>query len=230
MKNNKQQKYRKTVLKPGTISITKIVGSEPCPEHRIIRDRKKLILVIKLLKKEGLVIGYTGGVWDQIHDGHVKYTAIAKSLCDILVVGVDDDEFTRQRKPNQKNRPIDTLETRLTTLVYNRCINILTPRTVNESMEQLIIDIRPDVAVFSKTTTDADEEEIKRVRGPYCGKIVFLEPQSTNSSTQKIRKVMMNGANDLALHLKEKLNGNVDVELLENAINDYFTKTEGGTS
>lgn len=223
------KKYKKRVIKPGTISIIKIVGNDPCPEHRIIRDRKKLQLIVELLKKENLKIGYTGGVWDQIHDGHVLYLAKIKSMCDVLVVGVDDDEFTRQRKPDQKNRPIDTLETRFITLVHNRSINILTPRTVNETMEQLIMDIRPDIAVFSKGTRDADEEDIKRVRGPYCGEIVFLEPQSSNSSTEKIRKVMMNGAHDLALHLKKGLDGAVDINLLETSIDQYFSKTQGGT-
>ncbi len=229
MEKNSQPKYKKTVLKSGTISITKIVGNKPCPEHRIIRDRKKLIDIIKILRKEGLRIGYTGGVWDQIHDGHIKYIRKAKSLCDILVVGVDDDEFTKQRKPDQKNRPIDTLEVRFITLSEMRSINILTPRTVNEPMEQLIMDILPDVAVFSKSTKDADEEEIRQVRGPYCGEIVFLEPQSTNSSTEKIRKVAMNGAHELAVHLKKSLNG-VNVNILETSLNAYFSKTEGGGS
>ncbi|HSE56987.1 MAG TPA: adenylyltransferase/cytidyltransferase family protein [Candidatus Paceibacterota bacterium] len=220
--------YTKTTLDPNEVSILKIVGTDPSPEHRIILDRKKLIWIIGVLKKEGLRIVYTGGVFDQMHDGHVKYLAEAKLRGDILIVGVDDDDLTRQRKPDQPHRPIDPLGVRLTNLVHIRSVNILTVRTTAEPLEQLIFDLLPDVAVFSKGTKDAQEQEIRSQRGPYCGEIVFLEPQSGNSTTAKISKVMINGAHDLAVHLKKELDGKVDLSLLEKSVGSYFTKIQGG--
>lgn len=217
-------KYSKTVLDPNDVRILNILSNNPCPEDRIILDRKKLIWTVGVLKREGLKIGYTSGVYDQLHDGHVIYLAKAKSLCDILVVGLDNDELTRQRKPQEKNRPIDPLPVRLLNLAHNRSVNILAVRTTDESMEQLTYDLLPDIAIYSKTTKDAQEEEIRATRGQYCGEIVFLDPQSSNSTTAKIRKVMTNGAHELARHLKGELDGSVDLALLENSLNNYFIK------
>lgn len=46
------------------------------------------------------VIGYTSGVYDLFHVGHLNLLMNAKSLCDQLIVGITTDELTRQNKKN----------------------------------------------------------------------------------------------------------------------------------
>jgi cytidyltransferase-like protein len=182
------------------IDIFNLVGPDICESDRIITDRQKLITIVEIFRRSGKRIVYTSGVYDLIHEGHVLYLEKAKSLGDILIVGVDSDELTRKRKPDSKMRPIDRLETRLRVLARNRSVNILTVRDVHEDLEQLARDLKPDVAVFSLTTKDTAtfKDDVTKKLSDCCGEIVFLEPQATNSTSAKIRSISLDGADDLA--------------------------------
>ena len=62
-----------------------------------------------------MIIGYTAGVFDLFHHGHVNLLKNAKALCDRLIVGVSTDALVEYKG----KRPIIPHEHRMT--VVNSC-------------------------------------------------------------------------------------------------------------
>ena len=55
-------------------------------------------MAMELLKRKKKIIGYTSGVYDLFHVGHLNILENAKSLCDKLIVGVTTDELVKEYK------------------------------------------------------------------------------------------------------------------------------------
>jgi len=180
------------------IDVKDILNPNLDCSKRIIKSHKKLEEIVSKLKKRGLKIVLTQGVWDLIHEGHVKYLDKAKSKGDILIVGVDSDELTQKRKG--PTRPIVPEDERLRMVSYLRCVDIITIRNVNEPIGKLINLIKPDTLVVSTST-----EDFENVYNSVCGKIITLEPQATTSSTGRIRLLAINGAKELAEKITNSL-------------------------
>ncbi|MFC7459624.1 adenylyltransferase/cytidyltransferase family protein [Hydrogenophaga defluvii] len=87
------------------------------------------------------VIGYTSGVFDLFHEGHLNYLTACKRSVDVLVVGVDTDSLVRIRKGS--HRPYETCTTRLIHVQETGLADELFIKTI--SSDDVLPTIRPHI-------------------------------------------------------------------------------------
>ena len=77
------------------------------------------------MEEKKKVIGYTTGVYDMFHIGHLNILRRAKEQCDFLVVGVTTDELSYQRK---KKYPIICEKDRMEIVAAIRYVDKVVPQ------------------------------------------------------------------------------------------------------
>ncbi len=179
-----------------------LLGVEHSFDHIFIPDWNKLKEQVSALKMMGAKIVLTQGVFDMIHEGHCRYIEKAAEAGDVLIVGVDSDELTKERKGPK--RPLVEEANRLAILSFLYPIDILTlrPRTEEQPIDALVKLIHPDVLIISETTPDVQGKIIESLR-PFCEELVVLPPQAATSTTARLRQIMLDGADGLAEHLQK---------------------------
>jgi D-beta-D-heptose 7-phosphate kinase/D-beta-D-heptose 1-phosphate adenosyltransferase len=70
-----------------------------------VLNRESLAVFVSEHRDAGKTIVFTNGVFDLLHPGHVRYLQHARSLGDVLIVGVNADESVRRNKG--PDRPIN---------------------------------------------------------------------------------------------------------------------------
>src|SRR5680860_262629 len=161
--------------------IGQILSRKTNLSSRFISDYDSLLKVLEQLRVMGRVIVQTSGVFDILHSGHVRYLEEASKLGDVLLVGVDVDEWVRERKG--KDRPVISFKERVEILAHLRCVGILT-----RQLGDLHKIILPDILVASESTGDLTEETKIEMR-EYCGRLVVFPAQSEIHSTDFIAKM-----------------------------------------
>jgi len=109
-----------------------------------IKERKELLRIIKNLKARGKRIVFTNGCFDLLHLGHVRYLEKAKSLGDILVVGVNSDSSVRKLKGPK--RPILPEGERTEILSGLGCVDYITVFNEADPLK-LITSLKPNLLV-----------------------------------------------------------------------------------
>jgi D-beta-D-heptose 7-phosphate kinase/D-beta-D-heptose 1-phosphate adenosyltransferase len=148
-------------------------------------DLERLLPLLKAYRRQGKRIVLTGGCFDILHRGHIMYLNRAKSLGDILIVGVNTDESVRRLKGPE--RPINSLEDRLRVLSALSCIDHLVPFG-EDTPHKLIEGVRPDVFVKGGdyTRETLPEAELVEQLGGTVRILPFLPSRSTTNLIERI--------------------------------------------
>jgi rfaE bifunctional protein nucleotidyltransferase chain/domain len=109
-----------------------------------IQDQAELAALLRVHREAGQSIVFTNGCFDLLHMGHVRYLQEARSLGDLLVVGLNSDDSARALKG--PNRPLVPQDERAEVLAALACVDYV---TIFEEITAvaLVETLRPDVYV-----------------------------------------------------------------------------------
>jgi D-beta-D-heptose 7-phosphate kinase/D-beta-D-heptose 1-phosphate adenosyltransferase len=151
-----------------------------------IKGRETLRKIIYNLKGKRKRIVFTNGCFDLLHVGHLRYLEKAKTLGDILVVGVNSDRSVRGLKGPK--RPILPEKERTEILSGLECVDYVT--LFNEPTPlKLISLLKPHVLVKGGDWTKEDVVGRETVEG-LGGKVVILPFVDGSSTTNLIETVL----------------------------------------
>ncbi|MBI2033725.1 MAG: adenylyltransferase/cytidyltransferase family protein [Candidatus Liptonbacteria bacterium] len=152
-----------------------------------VRSLGEIAKIAKRAKDKGLKVVTTNGCFDLIHVGHIRNLERARSLGDVLIVGINSDSSVKKLKG--KNRPIITAIERaevigsLSSVDYVFIFADLAPT-------RWLAKVKPDVHVKGgdRKIHEIPERHLLKKIG---AKLIFLpirKGRSTSALIEKIKK------------------------------------------
>ncbi len=147
---------------------------------------KKLLIELARLRKNKKKVVFTNGCFDIIHAGHVRYLSKAKTLGDVLVVGLNSDSSVRGIKG--PSRPIVPQDERAEVLGALKPVDFVV--VFNEPTPLKLIEaIKPDILAKGADWAARDIVGGTTVR-KNNGKIRRITLAKGRSTTNIIRRVL----------------------------------------
>lgn len=127
------------------------------------------------------IIGYTTGVFDMFHVGHLNLLKKAKLNCDYLIVGVSSDELVNDYK---NKLPVIPLEHRLEIVSELKCVDevvIQTDRDKMKAFHKIGFDV---MFVGSDWKGDPLWVELEHELAKYDARVEYFQYTNNVSSTK----------------------------------------------
>ena len=129
------------------------------------------------------IIGFTSGVFDMFHIGHLNILKRAKSLCDRLIVGVTIDELVSYKN----TEVIVPFEERIEIVKNIKCVDLAIPQ---DDLDKYVMwkKLKFDVMFIGDDWFDTERfKEYEKKLSKVGVKIVYL-PYTKGVSTSEMKK------------------------------------------
>lgn len=151
-----------------------------------IKTRRELAGLRRQWEIEEKIVVFTNGCFDILHRGHAEYLQRAKTLGDVLVVGINSDDSVRRLKGAP--RPLVPQEDRAYLLASLAAVDYVSIFDEDTPLE-LIQTLQPDILVKGGDyrIEDIVGREVVENRGGRVLTIPLVPNRSTTDLFEKIR-------------------------------------------
>ena len=144
--------------------------------------------LVRTARASGRRVVFTNGVFDLLHPGHVRYLQHARSLGDLLIVGLNADSSVKRNKG--PGRPITREDERAEVLAALECVDAVVIFD-QDTPAEIVRLVQPDVLVKG-ADWPADQivgRDTVEARG---GRVVLVpveQGHSTSAIVERIKQV-----------------------------------------
>jgi D-glycero-beta-D-manno-heptose 1-phosphate adenylyltransferase len=158
----------------------------PIDPNLKIKRLEELQTIAEGLRATGRKIVFANGCFDLLHVGHTRYLQGARSLGDILILGVNGDASVAGLKGS--GRPLQSEADRVEMLASLECVDyvlLFNEPTVNNILKEL----RPDIHAKGTDYTEESVPERETVLA-YGGRIAIVGDPKDHSTRDLIQIIL----------------------------------------
>jgi rfaE bifunctional protein nucleotidyltransferase chain/domain len=140
---------------------------------------------VRTARRSGRRVVFTNGVFDLLHPGHVRYLQQARSLGDMLIVGLNADASVRRNKG--PDRPITPQDERAEVLGALECVDAVVIFE-EDTPAEIVRLVQPDVLVKG-ADWPADQivgRDTVEARG---GRVVLVPVEQGHSTSAIVERI-----------------------------------------
>ena len=154
---------------------------------KLILNASELVKFRDGYRKNAKKVVLATGVFDILHPAHLKFLEKSREYGDVLIVGINDDDFARKKGAN---RPVQNEYDRAYLIAGFSCVSCVHIFDNGDDARDILRLIKPDVYIMSTTSSqrpeDRSQHELIREIG---GKVIVFDAFSTTHSTTIIEKI-----------------------------------------
>ena len=150
----------------------------------LILERQLLVARVNAEKKKGRRVVLANGCFDLLHAGHVRYLEGARSLGDLLIVGINSDDQVTRLKGH--GRPILPERDRAEIVASLEAVDVVTIFD-EPTVTELLLATRPDVHAKGTDYTEETVPERDVVRS-FGGRVRIVGDPKDHSTSELIRR------------------------------------------
>lgn len=132
-------------------------------------------------------VGYTCGVFDLFHVGHLNLLERCKELCDYLIVGVCDDNYVRNIK---KKEPVINEDDRLRILNALKCVDCAEKVDIETTNDKMLAwdQFKFDVLFYGDDWKGSERYKKTEEQFEKIGVSIEYLPYTQGVSTSELKK------------------------------------------